>query len=197
MVRIWCFDLWNTLVKTKAGIQSYEDVLVQVGVNREIIFPFVRGYCMTKRMSNFEFATHLCGRFNISDVATFKKIVDTLRFENASVEWIGKAQEVLQSLRSDGKEIVLITNSTYPGWVAANSALEISKFFSRTYLSWEQKCSKPRTQIFLDVMRWYPWAQPNQFVMVGDSEESDIAIPRKLGWETIFTEIGVDCVLDE
>lgn len=197
MNKVWCFDLWNTLIESVPSLApSYEDVLVREGVNRQAIFPFVRDYCMIKRLTYLEFARFISAYFCIADERIHAEIIQALRHENEHVRWIGHAQEILKDIREQECQLVLITNSTQMGWKAADEALGLSREFSNVFLSWERKCAKPNVKVFRTVMSWFPGVAPNRFIMVGDSEEHDLAPARKLGWKTFLAKEGIGHVLD-
>lgn len=197
MQKVWCFDLWFTLIEPESFEGgTYQDVLVEAGVNRKAIFPFVRDFCMTRRYSYFEIANLVCANFCVTDEGVIEKVRNAWKVENQKVHWIGNAQKILGSIAKTGDPLILITNTTFVGWQDVDQLLGVAHHFSKLFLSWEQKLTKPNPKVFNRVMSWFPEVTADHFIMIGDNFEHDLAIPKKLGWKTLLVEGGVDYVLD-
>jgi len=181
--RVVCFDLWNTLMRSPEGGAGYESVLLEHGVPAEQIFPFVRDYLMTRRMSYEEMAKALFHRFAIEPATgALDKLVKLWSTDNKHAAIIPHALQVVKTLRRRGRIAVLVTNSTAPGWHAVS---RIRSEFDYAYISCDEGNVKPNLSVWETIESWFPTVDRNEFVMVGDREIDDLATPRKRGWKAI------------
>src|SRR3989338_6699422 len=176
MKKVICFDLWNTLVCSAGSGASYENVLTRAGVTREEIFPFVREELMTSPGELGQLIDRMLDHFGIDPPlrAGIKRAVqEAWQRDNASVSWIPGAESLLQEIHALGHELVLITNSTEPGWRAAVKKLGLRSHFDQLLLSWELGFAKPDPHIWEEVESRYPDLQLKDFWMVGDRDGDD------------------------
>lgn len=186
MKRVICFDLWNTLINTpKGGGASYEDVLVSLGITRELIYPIVRDELMTKKFSYDTMVDFLFHHFGINGHNPERKLAaQNWEEDNLSAEWFEGAKELLKKLKQQGDDIVLISNISLPSWQTVGELLQITKPFDHSFLSCHENLAKPNPLVWLRVQNWYK--EPCKFWMIGDNQEDDLNIPQKMGWKTIL-----------
>lgn len=185
-----CFDLFHTLVRPLASSgASYEDVLVRLGVPREVIYPFVRAELMTCNASIEDLVERLFCHVErpIEQYReAFLEAVAAWRDDNRC-EWIDGALSVLRSLQAEPDlALCLVSNATRPGWEAVNGQLLVRSQFHALQLSWEQGISKPNTECWTrPVARLGISHLPNvRCWMVGDNQVDDLNPPSLMGWNT-------------
>lgn len=185
MYKVICFDLWNTLVCSPGTGASYESVLTSLGVSTEQIFPFVRDYLMTQQMSYEEMTTSLFEHFSLKPTPKEREELSLLwASDNKQAMWIPGTLEVVRELRTKGLVVVLVTNSTMPGWNEVNRSLHLAREFSHLYISCYEGNVKPSNQVWGTIESWFPTITQKEFVMIGDRENDDLAVPRQRGWGT-------------
>lgn len=188
MIRVVCFDLWNTLVRTMGAGASYEKTLVNRGVPVEKIFPFVRDQLMTGKFTYSEMTKKLFHYFAIDpSPAETTELINLWKADNKEAAWIRGARELVRKLRAQGRITVLVTNSTWPGWHGVNRRLEIAREFDFVYSSCNEGSVKPNTRVWETIESWCPEVLVQEFAMVGDREDDDRKIPRQRGWK-VFSE---------
>ncbi|MBI2623562.1 MAG: HAD family hydrolase [Candidatus Liptonbacteria bacterium] len=189
-VKVICFDLWNTLIRTTKNTGGYESVLVRLGVKREEIYPWVRRRCMTGENVTYDemvkkMFDHFFKDFTENPAKYSNEIEEAKRLwreDNKSAMWFRGAQAALRELREKEYFLVLLTNTTWMGWV--DKKLKISPFFHHALLSCETHIIKPQPHAWKNVMDLFPGVPARSFLMVGDSED-DVAVPAQMGWRTI------------
>ncbi|MBI2888407.1 MAG: HAD hydrolase-like protein [Candidatus Liptonbacteria bacterium] len=189
-VKVICFDLWNTLIRTTRQTGGYESVLVRLGVKREEIYPWVRRRCMTGENVTYDemvkkMFDHFFKDFTENPAKYSNEIEEAKRLwraDNDSAIWFKGAQAALRTLREKEYFLVLLTNTTWMGWV--DKQLNISPFFHHALLSCETHVTKPQPFAWENVMSLFPGVPPRSFLMVGDSED-DVAVPAQMGWRTV------------
>jgi len=199
---VFCFDLYNTLVKEiKMGLKGndYLDYFVEkygreYSFTKESVYSYVRDRLMSTQHDNFEGMTECLYREFVPDVACTTRIIDNVpnlverywRFGSDSVEWISETySQKLKKLRELGHKVVLITNYTFPAWKKVNKKLEIEKLFDYCFVSSIEGISKPDENVWKKVEEKFPEFPRNKFVMIGDNPIDDLEIPEKRGWRTI------------
>ncbi len=188
-MKIYCLDLWNTLVHSTGWNSAgrYEDLLVTSGAPREGVYPFVRDTLMTGQFSTYEeMVSLMLHHFNLTPTEAVRaELAARWTAENSGVAWLPEAEARLQALRELGHTVVLVTNTTRVGWEVTNQALALEPRFSRLFLSCDQGMAKPSDGVWQRLMAWFPTASPSDFVMIGDSHEDDLSVPPRFGWATI------------
>src|SRR3989344_6044919 len=186
MYRVICFDLWNTLIRSPGTGANYESVLVEQGVPAEQIFPFVRDNLMTRRMSYEEMSRALFKYFALEPInSKVEKLARLWAIDNKKVDWVPGALKIVRELCTSGRIVVLVTNSTMPGWKEANRRLCLAREFDYVFVSCDEGNVKPHNKVWKTIESQFPEIAHNEFVMVGDRETEDLAIPRQRGWEAI------------
>lgn len=163
---------------------SYESVLTERGIPAERIFPFVRDHLMTRRMSYMQMAKALFDHFTLeSKPGDLERLAKLWVADNKQAVWIPGAIEVVRTLRAKGRIVVLVTNSTAPGWQAVKS--EIRREFDYVYISCDEGNVKPNDRVWETIESWFPTICRDEFAIVGDREVDDLAKPRERGWGAI------------
>jgi len=169
------------------------DLIAKLGVPRDKIYPFVRDSLMKK---DLDYVAMLRVLFEYFEIKVTDSVVNLIALswydENDSVQWVWKAEHRLQDLRRSGVQLVLITNTTAPGWNQANRKLKLEEYFHKLFLSCHARRTKPNPEVWIEVQSWYPDLSPSQFYMVGDSEEDDLRVPRSMGWNTYLVQSSHD-----
>lgn len=182
--RVICFDLWNTLVYSATG-RKYDDVLSRLGIDKKDIYQFVSRCLMTRRLDYEQMIRELLEYFKIANGNGLGKTLQRVWQEdnNSSVLAPG-ARNILRFLKKSGFELVLVTNTTLPGWEEVDSRLHLAGEFDRLFLSCDQNLAKPDPKVWEIIQSWYPGVSKENFWMVGDGID-DITVPNELGWNTI------------
>jgi putative hydrolase of the HAD superfamily len=184
-MKVICFDLFNTLVKEVGGGAGYEEALISLGIERSEIYPVVRDKLMTRSLDQEEMISFLFDHFELSGFFVERQeALKDWRRDNSSAQWLPGAKKLLLRLKKQGSALVLVTNVTKPGWQAVESKLQISRYFDRLFLSFEQQVTKPNPEVWHRVMSWYPGLKPEHFTMIGDRLDDDLWVPANLGWKT-------------
>ena len=215
MKRVICFDLWGTLVESPVR-QTYEDYLVQYWP-RELIQKTVRDLLMTDAWCGHALAEHdgkgilrpdhvrtaamlLVDAFGFlphmgcttPSMTTFAHLLmETARrwkWENEQVKWIPGAQEVVESLKTGGDTLALVTNTTSYGDAMVDRTLEINRPRGRFFTTVFNSCAHPFAKPDRRVWEWIVGRNPNadEYWMIGNDPVIDIAVPKAMGWKTIL-----------
>ena len=176
-------------MRSEGAGASYESVLIEHGVPASEIFPFVRDNLMTRKMTYAEMAKALFNHFAIRPTSNdLAKVTELWATDNKKAALIPGALETIRALRKQGRIVVLVTNSTAPGW---NAVSHLRREFDYVYVSSDQGYAKPDTRVWEMIESWFPAVVREEFAMVGDQEIDDLAIPRQRGWGAISAnEIG-------
>ena len=182
--KIICFDLWQTLIYSGGqGRASYENMLTELGVARDKIYPYVRDNLMSQQLTYREMVAALLKYFDLkSSDSLIKRLKSAWVTDNGQVAWFDEAIAVLRNLKQEQAKLVLVTNTTLPGWLAVESKLKVSQYFDHLFLSWQEGISKPNQIVWRRVQSWFPDTQPENFLMIGDNQDDDLAMPKKMGW---------------
>ncbi|KKP59257.1 MAG: hypothetical protein UR53_C0004G0010 [Candidatus Magasanikbacteria bacterium GW2011_GWC2_34_16] len=165
------------------GGASYEDVLVQLGVDRKLIYPVVRDCLMTGKFSYRTMVDFLFDHFQIIGcVSERRKATNCWERDNQSARWFTRATELVARLRQEGNNLVLVSNISTPAWDTVGAMLEINTKFDRLFLSFQEGMAKPNKQVWQTVESWFP--QSKEFWMIGDNNDDDLVVPRAMGWQT-------------
>jgi FMN phosphatase YigB (HAD superfamily) len=185
MKRVVCFDLWNTLAHSLAGV-SYQDLLVKHGAKKGLLYPFVRDCLMTRILTYEQMVERIVRFFRLScSKEEQRQVVACWQAENNCVAWIDSATNVLKWCRADRDTIVvLVSNCTERGWQSATEQLDLLKYFDLTIASCHNGCAKPDYRIWEMIRAFYP--KTGEFWMIGDNATDDLAVPKALGWKTIL-----------
>lgn len=186
---IVCFDLFHTLIVPKKHLVTYEDVFVRLGVQKELIYPFVRDRFMVRPYSIEEMVEMLFVRFNLSiqhNQDAYREAVMAWKSSNECA-WIGGAEELLALLRTDTETAVcLISNVTKPGWEGVDQKLGVSRRFDEKFLSWKEGCVKPDFRCWTQLLDRLDASQikSSHCFMIGDNQRDDLDPPLRMGWNT-------------
>lgn len=208
-MKIVCFDLWGTLIRSTYTGPTYEDYIA-IRRPRAEIQATVRQVLMTRGLHRNQLVGHSVWDREISlwqynelvvelihqlklknarlDINLLAKLWEA---ENKAVEWIPNATEVLTQLRRQPEiKLILVTNTSGYGWEDVDKQLGITQYFDSLFISAEELAAKPDPYVWQTVRRWYP--QADECWMIGDDPLLDIAMPTALGWKTIL--VGANSV---
>lgn len=187
-----CFDLFHTLVVPADGVGTiYSDVLVELGVSREQIYPFVRATLMTSNRSVEEMVAALFDHFGLDPVVyadSFVRAVDGWTSDN-DCRLVDGAEELLAELRTRPRiAVCLVSNVTRPGWEDVDRRLALSPRFAGSHLSWREGVAKPHLDCWIKLLRRLgsPDLPPHMCWMVGDNQADDLDPPAAMGWNTFL-----------
>lgn len=184
MVKLIVFDVWQTLVDYPFDL--YEEVLKITRLPMTL-----QEFILKKGKAEVSSDLHDKDRFlekmkilGVKDEVILEKISD-LYFEAHAKMFIYKdAIETLTYLKKKGYTLALITNvDSY----AQERVLKLfpKDLFKYIIASFEVGFKKPEKEIFLKLVEKCD-VEPNEIVMVGDGEATDITPALELGWKTVF-----------
>lgn len=181
--KVICFDLWKTLVDSPSEF-DYVDLLLEAGVNKKEIYPFVRSQLMIRDFSGYhEIVAKLMNRFKLTDRRLKDELIRRWIGGNQNVQWLTNAQRAIALARQNGATVVLVSNLTGPGWRDVERMLGISQHFDYRFLSFAERAAKPDGQVWKRVEEKYQKA--SEFWMIGDSAEDDMVVPAQKGWRVV------------
>jgi len=192
MIKLICFDLWETLVTEPF---SYENIWE----------PFAKKYprkadwrkvhdCIAqivhRKNQSIEASTaEILAEFGASDQTLTAEISARWKDSCDEVSLFPETLDVLRDLRDAGYKLGLITNTSRYGWESVERVCCIGKFFDYLALSFLIGNVKPEPEIF-DWIEKKSGFSGSDIVMIGDSFKSDYEAPRKRGWNSVLLERG-------
>lgn len=192
------FDLYNTLIRSKHGNgSSYEDILVELGVERDKIFPFIRDGIMNRDLDLLQVVQNIFINFGLDPELYAKEVKRTCELwtNDNRTEWISQALEFVNALKaSDKYTVCLMTNVSRPGWIAVNSEFQLQDIFDYCFVSWREGICKPDPRCWEILLRdsGSSSISPSDCWMIGDRFEDDLMVPRNKGWNAFLIKQGQD-----
>ncbi|MBZ1353215.1 HAD-IA family hydrolase [Streptococcus nidrosiense] len=112
-----------------------------------------------------------------------------LKIELQHIYLDSKIQEVLKRLKSDSKQIILVSDF-YTDKELIETVLkkfEILDYFSSIYISSEKACRKSTGNLYKLILKELG-LKPIEITMIGDNYKSDYEVPRSLGLNAIYRQ---------
>lgn len=185
-----CCDLWETLA-TAPPEYDFLPPAISAGAPKKELRLFIRNKLMTKRYASY--GGMVDKAFKHFAISRHKKKQDLMlhlwKAENTNPYYYPKTRSFLNALQRVGT-LVLVSNLTYQGWREAKRVLKIQQYFKHTFLSWNEGIAKPNPEVWKRVMRKFPGVPATHFLMMGDSREADLQVPKSLGWKTVEVHNG-------
>lgn len=206
--KVVCFDLWGTLIES--GTLHYNRPYIQMLLDGKKSVPtedaaiwlqeFICRRLMSERFETYEaMAELLLAEFQPANISP-AVLAEAMRKENQSTFWLPRGvywlnffRELQRDRFSDELRLVLITNTTWPGWLDVERRHSFSRLFDKVYLSCEFGKAKPDSYVWKTAESWFPTIKPEDRLMIGDSQESDLAIPRARLWQVSEAYPFEDC----
>ncbi len=117
---------------------------------------------------------------------TIQMVLDIYRYHTPSIELYKDAKFFLDTLRSLGNEMSIITDGRSITQRNKLKALGIESYFNSIIISEEVNSEKPSEYNFNLVMSNQ---YPGNYIYIADNPQKDFITPNKLGWTSI-------CILD-
>ena len=112
-----------------------------------------------------------------------------LKIELQHIYLDSEIKEVLQKLKSDSKQIILVSDF-YTDKELIETVLkkfEILDYFSSIYISSEKACRKSTGNLYKLILKELN-LNPTDITMIGDNYKSDYEVPRSLGLNAIYRQ---------
>ena len=112
-----------------------------------------------------------------------------LKIELQHIYLDSEIQEVLKRLKSDSKQIILVSDFYTDKELIATvlKKFEILDYFSSIYISSEKACRKSTGNLYKLILKELG-LKPIEITMIGDNYKSDYEVPRSLGLNAIYRQ---------
>lgn len=192
MIKLICFDLWETLVTEPSSFEDIWDPFAKKypkKVDWQKVRDLIAHISQKKNQPTKTSTAEILAEFGVSNqelvAETSKRWEDSCDHVSAFPETI----EVLRDLHANGYKLGLITNTSRYGWESVDRACGLGTVFDYLALSFRIGAVKPEPKIFTWVESESGFSG-DKIVMIGDSFKSDYEAPRKIGWKSILSERG-------
>jgi len=198
-IKIKCvgFDADNTLYKTKeaakgADMAAMRALAPEANASPEELYEkfleIVRGIKNSRdplvRHRRYSYGK-LCALFG-ADSAMVEKMYQAFAAELlAKIEKIEGVEKVLENLSARGIKMFVITEDNKLKTEKKLESLRLAKYFSGITSSDDTKIMKPDVSYYEMLMKA---CEPAETLVVGDSLEKDLALPRDLGMNILLVE---------
>lgn len=185
MIKVICFDMWQTLGTYK--INLYKEVLKVSKLNMSL-----REFALKKGKINIDESLDDKNRFieklrklGVVNHNILNKIEDLYIKTHDSIYLYKETLDALNKLKEKGLILILITNVDEYAHRRI-ICLFPKNLFDFILTSYEVGVRKPNKEIFMNVLKKYEKVRPEEILMVGDSEDMDIKPSKELNWKTAF-----------
>ncbi|MBI2446106.1 HAD family hydrolase [Candidatus Micrarchaeota archaeon] len=191
MIRLIAFDLWNTLIRNTChlgGIPSM--VRHELGLGaldwRAYIRAYDEAFCLKPVKSLPSAMDELCRRCGI-DVPQEKKDEACRQVEELKecVEPFDDAFDALRTLRKDGFQLVVLTNTNNPALQYAFQRAPVDRYVDAVIASCEEGLIKPDVRLFSRMLQRFR-TRPHEALMVGDNVHNDVLAARAVGMHAVL-----------
>lgn len=122
------------------------------------------------------------------DMSVARSIAERYRrFRDEGIALLPGAIEAIESMRSVGVRLALLTNGTLLGQRAKIERFDLARHFDHICIEGELGCGKPDERVYRAALRELG-AEPSTTWMVGDNLEWDVAAPMRLGITGIWLD---------
>lgn len=179
------FDLWNTLV-FKKGRNLTTAIAEYYSLNFDTVYEWIRLSSLAKdKTDKYYYIKMICHAnaksFREQDKVFIDNIVDNYYKE---CDWIEGAQEILSSLRKEGYNIGILSNSSDISYNIIEH-FNLNKYVDEIVLSCEVGYLKPDPRIFQKILEKLKLKE-HQVVMVGDKITTDVLGAKIMGIDIIY-----------
>ncbi|MFH0905857.1 MAG: HAD family hydrolase [archaeon] len=190
MIKLICFDLWNTLASKKTNFTAHAtDELIKsfkLKLPKQKVVKIFEETIQTKYWE-VEYEAYKQLAINLEINPTKDNVLKIMQvrqsFENA-IELYSFTIPLLTKLKSNGYKIGLISNSSVFVYdqVKQTSLLELIDYPIFSYML---NAIKPDPIMFLEMQRLSNITNPKEIIMIGDNLFDDINPAKELAWNTI------------
>lgn len=193
MIRLICFDLWETLVTEPSSFEDIWDPFAKKypkKVDWQKVRDLIAHISQRKDQPTKTSTAEILAEFSVSDQELVAEI--SKRWEDSCdhVSAFPETSEVLHDLHANGYKLGLITNTSRYGWESVGRVCDLGTVLDYLALSFRIGAVKPEPEIFAWIERDSGFSG-DKIVMIGDSFKSDYEAPRKIGWKSVLLERGV------
>lgn len=181
MITTVVFDLFSTLVHVE-GKKTYLKLFTELGLTPEQMHT-ARRTCM---MENFDSLGDLANRLVPGSTIDVRKYNKEVLAEIDSAQLYPETKDVLVKLRREGYRIGMISNLATP-YKNVFFDFYLHKKIDSYVFSCDVGMYKPDPQIYLHLLREMG-VRPEQTLMTGDKEHSDVLGPRGVGMNTMHLD---------
>lgn len=178
MIQAYTYDLFNTLVKMNKTLDEapYRSIIKNLNISQKEMRG-IRDFIMTTNVSPRRLTRIIEQKYQISiDTEMFLRNIEQ-EIDQASL--FPDTIEHLEMIKSHGLKTGLISNLATP-YKQLVYDLGLEKYFDTITFSCDIGLQKPQQEIYFKTLQELQ-VNPQNTIMIGDSERNDYIAPRKLG----------------
>lgn len=127
----------------------------------------------------------LCeGKNSVKEEEFVKKLMNIRDEAEKVIKEYPHAVPMLKSLKNQGLETGLITNSSHFAIEKVKKNTSILEYIDYKIFAFEVGAVKPNTKMFEAILEKSKY-KPSEVIMIGDSKKDDVIAPRKIGMHSI------------
>ena len=191
MIKIYLFDLDDTLIDTKIYAQLYPKILFMIKSKKKLT-----GTDLDAKAASFGLKKNRFGRWDTGDLCRglglldeyygeLEKLIEVEQVLHDSVE------KVFTQLKSKKRTIGIVSNSMHKTIQAYLTKYTLTKYVDFVFSSDDAKCRKDSDTYWSKLIKKYK-LNPEESLMIGDDELEDIQIPASFGFNTFLIKIPKD-----
>ena len=184
------FDLYGTLIYPGYESNPYLYLFKNMGLTKEEI-SYWKDRVMTKNFSNLQ---EIADEINPGQIICTSELEGEISKEIESTRLYDDTIQVLESLSRKYK-LYLLSNVATP-YKESPFNLGIDKYFDKIFFSCDIGYRKPQPESFETVIN-HSGLEPNQFLMIGDSETSDYEGALNSGIRAILKNEPLSSILSD
>ncbi len=183
MIKVVCFDCWDTLFFNQSKISPVKSFIQKVQGKQDFYtaLKVVEKNLMTKENASLEIATR--NILKEMKIIPNKKLLTELKFLLEEACLLGlpfpETMAVLKELKKKYK-LCMITNTFKQSHQSMAKNYHFDNIFDLVLVSYKIGAVKPNPFMYKVALKKFK-VKPNEMVMVGDTLEDDALAPEKLG----------------
>jgi len=193
MIRLVVFDLWNTLIHNTCNLGGIPTtVRHELGLDamdwRTFIDAYDQAFCLRPVESLESAMDELCQRCGV-DVSAQRKAAACHQIERLKdcVEPFPETFTALQKLRTEGYQLVVLTNTNNPALKYALQKAPVDQYVDAVIASCEEGLIKPDVRLYSRVLQRLR-VSPENALMVGDNLYNDVLAARAVGMHAVLVD---------
>ena len=199
MIKLICFDLWQTLVYRDVNYQTVPTMakLAKSKLSKkELVKRFESSIQTKKWKSEYKMFENLAKNIGIGiDEEKVKLLMDLRDHADSKTKLYSYVLPTLRKLKRKGYEIGILSNSSVFDVKYMQEATHLLKFVDYPLFSFEVGKIKPDLGFFKKMLKVSKY-KPEEVIMIGDKKEDDVIPAKKVGMNAIhfknYNQLKID-----
>ena len=188
MIKLICFDLWQTLVYRDVNYSTISKMLEKTKLNipkDKFVKIFENSLQLRKWKSKFEAYENLCKNMRLETTEQNIKLLMEIRDKaEEETKLYPHTIPMLKQLRKQGYKIGLISNSSVFAIEQIKNKIKLLDYINYPLFSFDVGIIKPSLEFFKEMLKISKF-KSKEIIMIGDKKDDDIIPARKVGMNAI------------